>query len=319
MKVDPSLAGKVSELGRRGCDLLRFAVPDLNAADILGALADQIELPLVADIHFDHRIAMRCMDFPIAKVRINPGNIGASWKVQEVIRKAKDHGTAVRIGVNSGSLPRSLRSEKDEAAAMVKAAEHELEALEKLDFRNIVVSLKAPDVELTVNANRHFAEKYDFPLHLGVTEAGPLVPGIVKSTAALTQLLLEGIGDTIRVSLSDTTENEVLAGTEILRACGMKRDGVRIISCPTCGRSEFDVQGFLDEIRPVLALQKKSISVAVMGCPVNGPGEARKADIGVTGSGDYAVIFKEGKIFKRIKRENAGKVFEKEIRRLLDE
>jgi (E)-4-hydroxy-3-methylbut-2-enyl-diphosphate synthase len=313
--VGSNLVARIQDLAEMGCDILRFSVPKIETAEILGKLSALVATPLVADIHFDHRIALRCMDFPIAKIRINPGNIGAVWKVEELLRKAKDHRVPIRIGINGGSLPKNLAGEKDRGAAMVKAAEREIELLDKLGFRSAVFSLKSSEIEETVQANRIFAERYPFPIHLGITEAGPSIPGIVRSTVALSMLLREGIGDTLRVSLSDAPENEVIAGHEILKVWGMGRGKIRIISCPTCGRTDFDVQEFLKKAYPFLLRQKKDLTVAIMGCPVNGPGEAKRADIGITGSSRYAVLFKEGKIIRRVRTEEAFEAFKEEILR----
>lgn len=308
-------AREVARLAEYGCDLVRFAVPDMEQAELLGELAGMTEIPLVADIHFDHRLALRCMDFPVAKVRINPGNIGARWKVEEVVRKALDRDVAIRVGVNSGSLPASLRDEPDRAAAMIQAAEGELGTLESLGFRDIVVSLKASDADTTVRANRLFAERFEYPLHLGVTEAGPLIPGIVKSTYALAKLLEDGIGSTIRVSLSDAPEKEVLAGRSILSVLPGGRRGVNIVSCPRCGRASFDTHAFLERAQDWLYRLDRDVTVAVMGCVVNGPGEARHADIGITGAGNTVIIFRKGEIVRRVTPDEAFEAFREELER----
>ena len=314
---DPApLLSRIAALESLGCRILRFAAPDLDTVEVLGALAGRSTLPLVADIHFDWRIALRCLDFPIAKIRINPGNIGSRTKVEEVVRKAADRGVPIRIGVNGGSLPRDLRDSGDPAGAMVAAAEREIEILESLGFRDYLVSMKSSDLHATLEANRRFAAAHDVPLHLGVTEAGPLIPGIVKNAVALHALLSEGIGSTLRVSLSDSPENEVIAGREILASAGRGRPGVNIISCPRCGRAGFDVHGFLARWQDRLYALDKDITVAVMGCAVNGPEEARHADIGITGAGDRAVVFRGGKIVRTISAEEADTVFEEELSRL---
>lgn len=314
---DPgALLVRIGRLKALGCDILRFAAPDLPSAEILGRLARVSPLPLVADIHFDWRIALRCLDFPIAKIRINPGNIGSRAKVEEVVRKASDRGVPIRIGVNGGSLPQDLRGAADPAGAMISAAEREMDVLESLGFKDYLVSMKSSDMRATLEANRRFAAVHDVPLHLGVTEAGPLIPGIVKNAIALHSLLSEGIGATLRVSLSDTPENEVLAGREILAAAKRGRPGVNIISCPRCGRGGFDVHGFLARWQDRLYALDRDITVAVMGCAVNGPEEARHADIGITGAGDRAVVFRGGKIVRTISSEEADTVFEEELSRL---
>ena len=292
--VTDELAGEISSLAAMGCEILRFAVPDMASAEVLGELASRVSLPLVADIHFDYRLAMRCMDFAIAKIRINPGNIGARWKVEEVVRKALDKNVPIRVGVNHGSLPKHLAEEKDAGLAMVKAAEEEIEILEDLGFYNIIISLKSSDTESTVSANRLFAEKSSYPLHIGVTEAGPLIPGVVRSTLAVSDLLREGIGSTLRVSLSDTCETEVIAAREILSSLRLRKKGIRLVSCPRCGRAGFDVLGFLAKNYSRLMAIDKNLTVAVMGCVVNGPGEARHADLGITGAGGKVMIFRRG-------------------------
>ena len=310
--LERALAG-IRSLEEIGCELLRFSVPDLDSAEFLGELASRSDLPLVADIHFDHRLALRCLDFPIAKIRINPGNIGRAEKVEELVRKARDKGAALRVGVNAGSLPKALQREKNTAQAMVKAAEEELSLLEKLGFEAVVFSLKAADVETTVQANLLFSESHDYPLHIGVTEAGPLIQGTVKSTLALSRLLDSGVGDTVRVSLSDSPENEVITACAILQNLGFRSFSPEVISCPTCGRAAFDVTGFLEKVQPYMRRIHKKLTVAIMGCPVNGPGEARRADLGITGSEKHVVIFKKGKIIRRESADHAIGAFKEEL------
>jgi (E)-4-hydroxy-3-methylbut-2-enyl-diphosphate synthase len=280
---------------------------------MLGRLAAASSMPLVADIHFDWRLALLCMDFPIAKIRINPGNIGARWKVDEVLQKAKATGASIRIGVNAGSLPEDLRKVPDRAAAVVEAAERELAVFDELNFANVLVSMKVSDVDDTIAANRLFASRHDVPLHLGVTEAGPIIPGIVRNTAALVPLLKEGIGATVRVSLSDSMESEVMAAREILSCAGMRAQGVKIVSCPRCGRSGFDTHEFTRRWATRLYGIQKDLVVAIMGCVVNGPGEARHADLGITGMGDKVVIFRKGEILRTVPLEEADMAFEREL------
>ncbi len=306
------LAG-IRRLEEIGCELLRFSVPDLHAAEVLGELATSTDLPLVADIHFDHRLALRCLDFPVAKIRINPGNIGGAKKVEELVRKADDKGVAIRVGVNAGSLPKHLSREKNVAQALVSAAEEELSLLDRLGFDRVIFSLKAAEVETTVQANLLFSRKYDYPLHIGVTEAGPLIQGTVKSTLALSRLLESGVGDTVRVSLSDSPESEIIAARSILQNLGLRFFGPELISCPTCGRTAFDVTGFLAKVQPYMRKIRKNITVAVMGCPVNGPGEAKRADLGITGSEKHVVIFKKGKIIRRESADHAIEAFKEEL------
>jgi (E)-4-hydroxy-3-methylbut-2-enyl-diphosphate synthase len=307
---------EMRELHRRGCDILRFSVPDEESARCFSLLTKDSPMPLVADIHFDYKLALFCIKGGAAKIRINPGNIGASWKVEEVVKAAADRGIPIRVGVNGGSLPGDLRSRTDKAEAMVEAAERELTILDKLDFHQVIFSLKASDIEATIKANEIFASKYSYPLHLGVTEAGPLIPGIVKSTLAFQRLLSQNIGDTIRVSLSDAPAKEVEAGKEILRSLGKKTGGVNLVSCPRCGRSTFDTHAFLDQAESYLQGLKKNITVAVMGCVVNGPGEARGADIGITGAGDAVIIYRKGELIAKVPRERALERFIEEIEKL---
>lgn len=314
-RVDAPIVRRIEALGSDGCDLIRFAVPGFPDVKVLAELGRSVSLPLVADIHFNHRLALRCMDGGIAKIRINPGTIADPKGVEEVVRKAGDMGIALRVGVNAGSLPEDLAAENNTATAMLRAAERELAILDRLGFHQVVFSLKASDPVVTVAANRMFAARYDYPLHLGVTEAGPLVPGIIKSTLAMGELLREGIGATIRYSLSDTPEHEVEAGSRLLTVLGLRGD-VDIISCPTCGRKVFDVQKMVDFVQKNRQLIRRGTRIAVMGCPVNGPGEARGADLGITGSGRELCIFRAGKVVRRVAIEKAEEVVLEELRRL---
>ena len=320
-----ALAARILKLKQMGCGLLRFAVPDILSAELVGRLSLMVSMPLVADIHFDYKTALRCLDFPIAKIRINPGNIGSRDKVEAVLSKAAAASRPIRIGVNAGSLPQDLQLRVDEASlekaeALVLAAERELSLFNESGFKDVVVSMKASSVADTIRANRLFAERSDVPLHVGVTEAGPLIAGVVRNAAALLVLLGEGIGDTLRVSLSDSMENEVIAGREILNAARDKGGksgalGVRIVSCPRCGRSSFDTHGFTGRWQGRLYAMDKNITVAVMGCAVNGPGEARHADIGITGAGDKALIFRHGVVVRTIDAADADAAFEEELGR----
>ncbi len=336
------IAKRLAELQMIGCDIVRFAVPDMDSAEEFIKLTEMTEMPLVADIHFNHKLALRCMDGLPAKIRINPGNIGKKEKTEEVIKKAIDTNTAIRIGVNSGSLPGDLKrkimqaplikksgpySSKvyTRASALVEAASRELEIFDKYNFKDAAVSMKASTVKETILANEIFARQFENPLHLGVTEAGPLISGIVKTTIAFDRLLSQGIGSTIRVSLSDSCENEVIAGREILTECGKRSGGIRLVSCPRCGRKGFDVQSFVKRWQLKLFAENKNISVAVMGCVVNGPGEGKHADIGITGAEDSVIIFKHGKVTTKLslkglteeeKIKLVDEAFEKELKTL---
>ena len=319
-----ALAARIENLKAMGCALLRFAVPDCEAAEILGELARRVSLPLIADIHFDYRLALRCLDFPVAKIRINPGNIGGREKVEKVLSRAAAKGTPLRIGVNGGSLPPDLRKKVAEgtletADALVEAALRELAVFEEAGFRETAVSMKASTVADTIKANRVFAERSDAPLHIGVTEAGPLIAGIARSAAALTRILAEGIGDTVRVSLSDSVENEVIAAREILNIAAeagngrCAREGVTITSCPRCGRNSFDTHAFTGRWLSRLYRLEKRRAIAIMGCAVNGPGEARHADLGITGAGGKVLIFRRGVVVRTIDAADADAAFEEEL------
>lgn len=304
-----SISSKIEDLQALGCDIVRFAVPDMESADLLIKLAADSPLPLVADIHFDHKLALRCLDGGIAKIRINPGNIGSLDKVKAVVEKASDKGVPIRIGVNSGSIPRDILASVENgnlsrAQALVETAAREVAVFDEIGFNDLVVSMKASSVEETVSCNRIFASRFNIPLHIGVTEAGPLIGGIVKSTIALNALLSEGIGSTVRVSLSDSPENEVVTAREILTESGKRRPGVRIVSCPRCGRLGFDVHGFVRRWQNRLYSMDKDITVAVMGCVVNGPGEGKHADIGITGAGNSVIIFRQGETVRKLEIEN---------------
>lgn len=315
------LVKKINDLKALGCDILRFAVPDMRSAKSLVRIQDATDMPLVADIHFDYRLALECLKGNVAAIRINPGNIGSRDRVEKVVNSSREKGAAIRIGVNTGSLPKDLaegvaQGKISRAEALAETAAREAAVFEELKFDQYVVSMKASSVQETIDANEAFAKKYDIPLHVGVTEAGPLITGIVKSTMAFTHLLNEGIGSTIRVSLSSSPENEVITGREILHECGKRRGGVTLVSCPRCGRVGFDVHAFVDRWQNRLLALDKDITVAVMGCVVNGPGEGKHADLGIAGAGGKAIIFKKGEIVRTIPAEDADKVFEEELNSL---
>ena len=319
------IAKKIETLGIIGCNLLRFAVPDIQTAEILGALAEMVSIPLVADIHFDYKIAVRCMDFKIAKIRINPGNIGNKDKVRIVLEKAGKNNIPIRIGVNAGSLPVDLAGkDMSSSEALVQAAQREMLFFKEFGFNDFLVSMKASTIADTINANRILSQRTDAPLHIGVTEAGPLTAGIVRNTAAIITLLTEGIGDTIRVSLSDTMENEIIAAREIIAAAfqlapenkRFQNRGVNIISCPKCGRCSFDTHCFTKRWMNELYALNKDITVAIMGCEVNGPAEAKHSDLGITGAGNKVLVFRHGRIIRTISASEADAVFKEELNKL---
>ncbi len=316
-KLD-SILRQINTYKSLGCDIIRFAVPDMESARALCLIASRTDVPLVADIHFDYRLALECLKGPVSAIRINPGNIGARDRVEAVVNGCREKGVAIRIGVNTGSLPHDLEQKVESgslgrAEALAQTALREVSVFDELDFRNVVVSMKASSVRETVDANRAFAALSDIPLHIGVTEAGPLISGIVKSTLAFSRLLEEGIGNTIRVSLSSSPENEVIAGREILHECGLRKGGVTLVSCPRCGRIGFDVHAFVERWQNRLLAMDKNVTIAVMGCVVNGPGEGKHADLGIAGGGDKAIIFKKGKIVQTIDAKDADKYFEEAL------
>jgi len=288
---------QIRRLEKAGCEIIRVGVPDLEAARCLGFIKSRITLPLVADIHFDHRLALEAIRQGVDGLRLNPGNIGSGEKVREVTQAASETGIPIRIGVNSGSLEKRLLQKHSGATpvAMVESALGHVSLLEKEGFHQIKISLKASDVMRTVEAYRILAQRVDYPLHVGITEAGTLLPGAVKSAVGIGLLLSEGIGDTIRVSLTARPEEEIRAAFAILRSLGLRRRGVDLVSCPTCSRTEIDLIGLARRVEKALARVQAPLKVAVMGCAVNGPGEAREADIGIAGGKGRGIIFKQGK------------------------
>lgn len=293
---------QIRALEEAGCEIVRLAVKDAAAADAIKAIKALVKVPLVADIHFDYRLAIAALENGIDKLRINPGNIGSADRVEKVVAKAKEYGVPIRIGVNGGSLEKHLLEKYGGAAAdaLVESALSHIKILEDLDYDNIAVSLKSSDIATTVDAYEKIAEKVDYPLHVGVTETGTVYAGAIKSAAGIGAVLLRGIGDTIRVSLTGDPTEEVRCAKEILKALELRNFGVRFISCPTCGRTEFDLIKVAEEVESALAKMNKDIKVAVMGCAVNGPGEARDADIGIAGGKGEALLFKKGEIIRKI-------------------
>ena len=314
-----SVLKTIDDLVGIGCDLIRFSVLDRSSLLPLQEICTASPIPVIADIHFDYLLAIAAIERGAAKIRINPGNIGAKWKVHEIIQAAKDHKTAIRIGINGGSLPRQYRNIDDHAASMMTIIKQYIDVFERKDFSQIVISLKDSDVETCYEVNKAFTEYYDYPLHLGVTEAGPLIPSITKSAYALGRLLHEGVGDTIRISITGDIRNEVIAAKELLMAVGRYHKGVHIISCPKCGRAGFNTHRFMNEIGSELQHIHEEVTIAVMGCAVNGPGEAARADIGITGLGNDIVIFKEVTIIRHVKPETAKEAFFQELRAIINE
>lgn len=295
---------QIQRLAAAGCDIIRVAVPTMEAARAISAIRERSPLPVVADIHFDYRLAIEAVERGADAVRINPGNIGSEENVRAAVRACSLHNVPIRVGVNGGSLEKQLLEKYGlTAEAMCESAMSKVRLLESMDFDNICVSIKSSDVALTVKAYKMLSQQTNYPLHLGVTETGTEYMGLVKSASGIGALLLDGIGDTIRVSLTADPEQEVKAGLAILRAVGLRRDGVNIISCPTCGRTKIDLVGAAHEVERRLAGCTRNITVAVMGCVVNGPGEARHADYGLAGGSGEGVIFKKGEIVGRFPEE----------------
>jgi (E)-4-hydroxy-3-methylbut-2-enyl-diphosphate synthase len=293
---------QIRRLEQAGCEIIRVAVPDQPAADAIKAIKAGITIPLIADIHFDHRLAIRAARAGADGLRLNPGNIGGRDKVREVVRCAQDHGLPIRIGVNAGSLEKDLLDRYGGAtpAAMVESALRHVALLEDLNFRMIKLSLKASDVGRTLAAYRLLAAHTDWPLHIGVTEAGSLYSGIVKSALGIGMLLAEGIGDTLRVSLTRDPVEEVRVGYEILKALNIRQRGPDVIACPTCGRTEIDLFDILEKVEARLHGIKTPLKVAIMGCVVNGPGEAREADVGIAGGRGVGILFKKGRVIRKV-------------------
>ena len=293
--VEASL-GQIRQLQEAGCQIVRLAVPSMEAARGFAQICRESPLPLVADIHFDYKLALAAAEGGAAKIRINPGNIGGEDRVQAVVAACKERNIPIRIGVNGGSLDKKLLDKYGHptAQALVESAFEHIALLEKFDFYDTCVSMKSSTVPTMVEAARLFRSRCDYPLHIGVTETGPVRMGLMKSAMGIGALLLDGIGDTIRVSLTDDPVEEVYAAKDILKAAGLRKEGVNIISCPTCGRTRIDLIGLVNQVEVALKNCEKPITVAVMGCIVNGPGEAREADIGIAGGDGWGMLFEKG-------------------------
>lgn len=309
---------QIKRLETAGCQIIRVAVPDMEAATAVGEIKKQIKIPLVSDIHFDYRLALECIKNGVDKVRINPGNIGDKERVKMVVDACRERNIPIRIGVNGGSLEKDLLKKygKPTADALVESALSHVKILEDLDFFDIVVSIKVSDVPTMLEAYRKFNEISDIPLHVGVTEAGTKQAGMVKSAVGIGALLSEGIGNTMRVSLTADPVEEIYAAKEILKVLGLKKQGAELISCPTCGRTRIDMIPIAEEMEKRLRDIDKDIKVAVMGCAVNGPGEAREADIGVAGGVGEGLIFKKGEILRKVKEDEIIPALMEEILKL---
>ena len=310
---------QIKSLGDAGCEIVRVAVIDNEAALAIKEIKAKIDIPLVADIHFDYRLALQSIESGADGLRLNPGNIGSVDNIKKVVDRAKERSLPIRVGVNSGSLEKDILEKygKPTAEALVESALKHVRILENLDHDIIKISIKSSDVKLMVDGYRLLAEEVEYPLHLGVTEAGTVLRGTVKSSVGLGILLSEGIGDTIRVSLTGPPETEVFVGYEILSALGLRKRGMELISCPTCGRCQVDLITMAEEVERRLAWVDKPIKVAVMGCPVNGPGEAKHCDVGIAGGNEKGLVFRKGEIVANVPQEKLVDILEEEIIRML--
>ena len=305
---------QIKALEKAGCELVRVSVPNNESAQAIGEIISNVNIPVVADIHFDYKLALESIKNGVHGLRINPGNIGNEEKVIQVVNEAKKRNIKIRIGVNAGSLEKDLLDSMGRTPeAMVESAFRHIKILEKYDFYNTAVSLKASDIETTIKAYELFSSKSDYPLHLGITEAGTLKAGTIKSSIGIGYMLLNGIGDTIRVSLTADPVEEIYVAKEILKSIGLDNESIRIISCPTCARTDIDIIGLAEKVEKATANIKKNISVAIMGCAVNGPGEARDADLGIAGGKSEALLFKKGQIIRKVDEASIIEVLLEEI------
>ncbi|WP_315167105.1 flavodoxin-dependent (E)-4-hydroxy-3-methylbut-2-enyl-diphosphate synthase [Metaclostridioides mangenotii] len=309
---------QIKRLEEVGCDLVRVAVPDMVAAKAIGEIKSKVSIPVIADIHFDYKLALEAIDQGVDGVRINPGNIGNVSRVKMVVDKCKEKNLKIRIGVNGGSLEKELFEKYGSATpeALVESAMNHIKILEDLDFYNTVISLKSSDIFKTIDAYRLISEKVDYPLHVGITESGSIKKGTIKSSIGVGALLVEGIGDTIRISLTGDPVEEVNVGKEILRSLGLLNDKIKVVSCPTCGRCNIDLISVVNDVEKKIADLDKDITVAIMGCAVNGPGEAREADVGIAGGKGEGLLFKKGEIVRKIKDSDLVEELLDEINKL---
>lgn len=306
---------QILELEAAGCEIIRCAVPTMEAAKALSEIKKQIHIPLVADIHFDYKLAIAAIENGADKIRINPGNIGSLDRIKAVVDKAKEYNVPIRVGVNSGSLEKDIVEKygKVTAEGIVESALDKVRIIEELGYENLVVSIKSSDVLMCVKAHELISEKIDYPLHIGITESGTIFSGSIKSSVGLGIMLNEGLGDTIRVSLTGNPVEEIKAAKVILRTLGLRKGGIEVVSCPTCGRTQIDLIGLANKVETLVAGYDLDIKVAVMGCVVNGPGEAKEADIGVAGGIGEGLLIKKGEIIKKVKEEQLLDVLKEEL------
>lgn len=309
---------QINQLYNAGCEIIRCAVPDMEAAEALKEICENSPIPVVADIHFDYRLALESVKNGISAIRINPGNIGSVEKVKLVVEAVKEKGLPIRIGVNSGSLEKDIlaRDGKPTAKGLVESALRHVKILEELDFYDIVISIKSSNVKMMIASYRLMSESCNYPLHLGVTESGTTFRGTIKSSIGIGTLLSEGIGDTIRVSLTSDPIEEIKVAKEMLIALELRESGMQFISCPTCGRTQINLIKIAEEVEKKLENSNKNLKIAVMGCIVNGPGEAREADIGIAGGNGEGIIFKKGKVIRKVKEDELVRALLEEIETL---
>lgn len=308
---------QILQMEEAGCELVRVAILDMEAANAVEEIKKHIHIPLVADIHFDYKLALRVMELGIDKVRINPGNIGEESRIRQVVEKAKKKDIPIRIGVNSGSLEKDLIEKYGGVTpqGLVESALRHVRILEKYDFHNIIVSIKASDVPFSLEAYSLLSQSIDYPIHVGITEAGTVYSGTIKSAVGIGAILAAGIGDTLRVSLTGDPIEEIRAAKEILKSLGLRKFGIELISCPTCGRTQIDLISIANEVECLCRGIDKNLKVAVMGCVVNGPGEAREADVGIAGGKGEGLLFKKGEIIKKVKEHELVSALMEEIER----
>ncbi|MBE5989065.1 MAG: flavodoxin-dependent (E)-4-hydroxy-3-methylbut-2-enyl-diphosphate synthase [Paenibacillaceae bacterium] len=314
-----STVNQINALTAAGCDIIRVAVPDMEAAAAIKEIKKQISIPLVADIHFDYRLAVASIESGADKIRINPGNIGSLDRVKAVVDKAKEYQIPIRVGVNSGSLEKNLIEKYGGVTAegIVESALNKVRMIEEMDYGNLVISIKSSDVLMCIKAHELIAERTDYPLHVGITEAGTLISGTIKSSVGLGIILHKGIGNTIRVSLTGDPLEEIKAAKTILRTLGLKRGGVEVISCPTCGRTRIDLISLANQVEDMVsAYDHLDIKVAVMGCVVNGPGEAREADIGIAGGIGEGLLIKKGEVIRKVPEEELLSALQEELMKM---
>lgn len=306
---------QILALEKAGCEIIRCAVPNMDAAKAIGEIKKQIHIPLVADIHFDYKLAIAAIENGADKIRINPGNIGDEQRVRAVVEKAKEYGVPIRVGVNSGSLEKYLVEKYHGVTAegLVESALDKIQLIEEMGYNNLVVSIKSSDVMMCVKAHELIAKKCPYPLHVGITEAGTLLAGNIKSSVGLGLILGQGIGDTIRVSLTGSPLEEIKTAKIILKTLGLRTGGIEVVSCPTCGRTQIDLIGLANQVEEMVADIPLDIKVAVMGCVVNGPGEAKEADIGIAGGKGEGLLIKKGEIVKKVKEEELLETLRQEL------